>query len=501
MPSEPTANPRRAPFSVWLQEPGAVRSIRVHEVPNHAHDAQASNEAQGEFAALGLRRNPFDAASGPLQFVPTQRMQQIFHEITEAIEARKGLIVLTGEVGTGKTTLVNQLRAWLRKKEMPTAFVFNPLLDADGFFEFALADFGQRVERLSSLNPIVRLQSWLLERYHDDEAPVLIVDEAQSLPMPVLESLGLLVNLEMDQKKLLQIVLVGQPEFDVNLKKPELRKVQQRVALRCSTLPLTEAEFREFVEIKLRSAGADGQQVFDDEALQALLSYSRGIPRVLNLLCEHSLREAASRNVKPIPAEIVEETARRFQFDRWRPRAPRSTTAFPARRSVTAEAPTASAPMTALAPTASLNEAAKQWSPAYEAPANRSADQPDPQAAEVFVEIPPVEHKSSPVVAIDSFTSRHTAGAPQVESAAKKHPAELFTSSSPGMVARPVVKTSPTHSSFIAPTRSTIAAKTNGILALYRRFADSMLQWLNQPMRTTPPRNVLGSKGLGTRRV
>jgi general secretion pathway protein A len=473
----------------------------MHDVVDRPGETPASSEAQGEFAALGLRRNPFDASSGPLQFVPTQRMQQIFNEVTEAIEARKGLIVLTGEVGTGKTTLVNQLRAWLRKKELPTAFVFNPLLDADGFFEFALADFGQRGERLSSLNPIVRLQSWLLERYRDDEVPVLIVDEAQSLPVPVLEALGLLVNLEMDQKKLLQIVLVGQPEFDVKLKTPELRKVQQRVALRCSTLPLTDEEFHEFVEIKLRSAGADGRQVFEDEALQALLSYSRGIPRVLNLLCEHSLREAAGRNVKPIPAEIVEETARRFQFDRWRPRAPQSTTAFRARRSVTDEAPTASAPMTALAPTASLNEAAKQWSPAYEAPANRSAEQPDSQGAEVLVEIPPVEHKPSPVVAIDSFTSRNTTGAIQAESIAKKRPTDLFTPSSPGTVARPVVKTSPVRSSSETPAGSAIAAKANGILALYRRFADSMLLWLNQPMRTTPPRNVLGSKGLGTRRV
>jgi general secretion pathway protein A len=443
--------------------------MRERAVLDCPSEASAASEAPAGFAALGLRGNPFDAASGPGRLVPTRRTQQIFDEITEAIEARKGLIVLTGEVGTGKTTLINQLRAWLRKKDLPVAFVFNPLLDADEFFEFALADFGIRMERMSSLNPIVRLQSWLLERYHEGETPVLIVDEAQSLPLPVLEALGLLVNLEMNQRKLLQIVMCGQPEFDLKLKKPELRKLQQRIALRCLTLPLTDEEFRTYVDTRLRSAGADRRPIFSEEAMQALLAYSRGIPRVVNLLCEHSLRDAASQQVRPIPPEIVEEVARRFQFDRRRPHAPQAAGTYgreaSARRDAHATSPIAT----------SLEE-----------PAARPREKQDSQSPKILAEIPAGEYKPAPVVAIDRFTSKKTAPAVQFDKLAQIRPPMAASS---GMARPQALETSPEQ-----PPRNTITASATGILSFCKRCWALLMQWLQQPIRPARPRDILGTR-------
>lgn len=454
--------------------------MRERAVLDRSTEAPAASETLAGFAALGLRCNPFEAASGLERFVPTRRTRQIFDELTEAIEARKGLIVLTGEVGTGKTTLVNQLRAWLRKKELPVAFVFNPLLDADEFFEFALADFGVRVERMSSLNPIVRLQSWLLERYHEGETPVLIVDEAQSLPLPVLEALGLLVNLEMNQRKLLQIVMCGQPEFDLKLKKPELRKLQQRIALRCLTLPLTDEEFRTYVDTRLRSAGADGRPIFSEEALQALLTYSRGIPRVVNLLCEHSLRDAASQQLRPIQTEIVEEVARRFQFDRRRPRAPQTDATHGRQVSAPADAPVKS-PITASPEVMTEPRPLER-----EEPAARPPEKQESQSPEAFAEIPAVENKPAPVVEIDRFTSKKTAPAVQFEKLAQIRP---LVAASSGIARPQAIETSPEQSS-----RNTITSSATGILGFCKRCSASLTQWLKQPIRPARPRDILGTR-------
>ena len=454
--------------------------MRERAVLDCPSEASAASEAPAGFAALGLRGNPFDAAYGPGRLVATRRTQQIFGELTEAIEARKGLIVLTGEVGTGKTTLINQLRAWLRKKELPVAFVFNPLLDADEFFEFALADFGIRVERMSSLNPIVRLQSWLLERFHEGETPVLIVDEAQSLPLPVLEALGLLVNLEMNQRKLLQIVLCGQPEFDLKLKKPELRKLQQRIALRCLTLPLTDEEFRTYVDTRLRSAGTDRRPIFSEEAMQALLAYSRGIPRVVNLLCEHSLRDAASQQLRPIPPEIIEEVARRFQFDRRRPRAPQTDATHGRQVSAPADAPVKS-PITASPEVMTEPRPLER-----EESAARPPEKQESQSPEALAEIPAGAYKPTPVVAIDSFTSKKTAAAAQFEKLAQiRRPMAAST----GM-ARPQA----IERSRELPPRNNVLASENGILSFCKRCSASLRQWLKQPIRPARPRDILGTR-------
>lgn len=311
--------PPRTPFTSLLFE---RRPTRPQQTLGLAGEITATRKTAAHNNFLGLSVNPFSVASGPASFALTTRTQRLFEDMVQALESHRGLLVLTGDVGTGKTTVVNQVRSWLRKESIPTAFIFNPLLDVSGFFNLVLAEFGIPVDPSGLRDPITRLHNWLEARYRECEPPVLIVDEAQGLSLAVLESIVIPLNWEVRQEKLLQIVLAGQPELNEKLNRPELRKLHQRIALRCSTAALTEEEIRSYVELRLRAAGSDGQPVFSLEALDSLYIYSQGIPRVLNLLCEHSLITACSQRIRPVPPEIVEEVARQFQFDGHRPIAP-----------------------------------------------------------------------------------------------------------------------------------------------------------------------------------
>jgi type II secretory pathway predicted ATPase ExeA len=161
----------------------------------------------------------------------------------------------------------------------------------------------------------MRLNQWLLERYRAGETAVLIVDEAQNLSNEVLEEIRLLTNLETSTEKLLQIVLTGQPELEEKLKLPQLRQLRQRITLRCRTAPLSLEETFGYIAERLRIGGANGEPIFSKESIQAVHHYSHGIPRVVNLLCEHSLINAYVDSVRPVPSHMVEEVAREFQLD------------------------------------------------------------------------------------------------------------------------------------------------------------------------------------------
>src|SRR5580698_4268184 len=177
---------------------------------------------------FGLRENPFNANPDPRYLFLTQQTQEALDEMTYGIHARKGLILLTGEVGTGKTTLINRLLDWLRQQKTPTAFIFNSHLETGHLFDFILADFEVPFDSRSGGNALMRLNQWLIERYRAGDTPVLIVDEAQGLPVRVLEEIRLLLNLETPHEKLLQIVLAGQPELEERLKRHDLRQLKQR---------------------------------------------------------------------------------------------------------------------------------------------------------------------------------------------------------------------------------------------------------------------------------
>ena len=165
---------------------------------------------------------------------------------------------------------------------------------------------------------LLQLNHWLIERFRVGETPVLIVDEAQGLSFELLEEIRLLLNLETASEKLLQIVLVGQPELEDKLKRPELRQLRQRITLRCNTAPLTLGESYGYIAGRLRLGGATGDPVFTADAVEAVFYYSCGIPRVMNLLCEHALINSYVEQFNPVPAQMVEEAARDFLMDEFR---------------------------------------------------------------------------------------------------------------------------------------------------------------------------------------
>lgn len=270
----------------------------------------------------GLKENPFNVNPDPRFLFLTKEIEEALTGLMYGIQTRKGFITLTGEVGTGKTTLINRLLDWLHHRKTRTAFLFNSRMNSSQLFDFILAEFDIPCESKSKSQQLIKLNHWLLDRYRMGEAVVLIIDEAQNLTYPVLEEIRLLTNLETSTEKLLQIVLSGQPELDEKLKLPQLRQLRQRIMLRCKTSALSKTQTQEYIAERLRIAGAAGEPIFSAQAVDAVHIYSLGIPRVINLLCEHSLVNAFVEQQRPIEAKIVEEVAREFQLDEVEPIAP-----------------------------------------------------------------------------------------------------------------------------------------------------------------------------------
>jgi general secretion pathway protein A len=223
-------------------------------------------------------------------------------------------VLLTGEVGTGKTTLINKLLEWLRLQQVATAFIFNSRLDVPQFLDFMMADFAIPCDSKSKSQVLQRLYNSLLDRYRAGETAVLIVDEAQNLSDEVLEEIRMLTNLETFTEKLLQIVLVGQPELEQRLKQPQLRQLRQRLTLRAKTHPLNLDETKSYISQRLRIAGSNGEAIFEPEAMMALFRYSSGVPRVINLLCEHCLVSAFVDQKKTVASDIVDSVAKDFDL-------------------------------------------------------------------------------------------------------------------------------------------------------------------------------------------
>jgi general secretion pathway protein A len=262
----------------------------------------------------GLRANPFNVNPDPRYLFLTRHTEEALACLTYGIQSRKGFVLLTGEVGTGKTTLINKLLEWLRLQQVATAFIFNSRLDVPQFLDYMMADFGIPCDSKAKSQILLRLYNWLLDRYRAGETAVLIVDEAQSLSDEVLEEIRMLTNLETFTEKLLQIVLVGQPELEQKLKRPQLRQLRQRLTLRAKTHPLTLEETKAYVQQRLRIAGSNGQQIFEPEAVANVHRYASGIPRVINLLCEHCLVSAFVDQQKVIGPAVVDVVARDFDL-------------------------------------------------------------------------------------------------------------------------------------------------------------------------------------------
>jgi len=279
---------------------------------------------------FNLRENPFNVNPDPRYLFFTPSAQEALASLTYGIQTRKGIVLLTGEVGTGKTTLLNKLLDWLHQRQAATAFIFNTQLSVSDLFDCLMADFGIIPEPRTKGGMLLRLYRWLLERHQAGQLAVLVVDEAQHLSQQALEEIRLLTNLETSSEKLLQIVLSGQPELEEKLRHPQLRQLRQRITLRCRTSQLSLTETRGYVAERLHIAGANGEPIFSPEAIESICNYARGIPRVINVLCEHALVNAYVDQLKPVPAQLIDEVAREFELDRVVPSTPSASSVHPA---------------------------------------------------------------------------------------------------------------------------------------------------------------------------
>src|ERR1700691_4366369 len=232
---------------------------------------------------FGLRESPFNVNPDPRYLFLTNQIQEALAGLTYGIQNRKGFILLTGEVGTGKTTLLNRLLDWLHGQRVATAYIFNSRLDVNHLFDFMMAEFEIPCESGEKSHVLLRLNQWLLARYRGGETAVLIIDEAQNLSDEVLEEIRLLTNLETATEKLLQIVLTGQPELEEKLRRPQLRQVRQRITISRRTKALTIEETFGYVAERLRIAGVNGEPVFSEGAIETVHLSSRGIARVVDL--------------------------------------------------------------------------------------------------------------------------------------------------------------------------------------------------------------------------
>jgi general secretion pathway protein A len=264
---------------------------------------------------FGLNENPFNAKPDLRFFFVTKHAREALSCLAHSVLNRKGFVLLTGEAGTGKTTLLNVLVKWLRLRRTPTAILSNPRLSVSGFFEDVVLGFGIDYHSTDKSHLLQQLNRWLLDRGRLGETAVLIIDEAQDLSNELLEEIRLLTNLDTKSENVLQIVFAGQLELEKRLKQQHLRQLGQRIALRCRTHRLEPAEIRDYILRRLHVAGANGMPIFTAEALEAAHRYGGGIQRLTNLLCEHALISAFADQKKLIAEDIIEEIAHEVESD------------------------------------------------------------------------------------------------------------------------------------------------------------------------------------------
>lgn len=235
-----------------------------------------------------LREPPFNITPDPHYLFMSRQHREAYHHLMYGIKERKGFIQLTGEVGSGKTTLCRAVLAELGTS-VRTALILNPCLTEAQLLRAILHDFGVSTGRYDMLRLVETLNAFLLEKMEAGENVALLIDEAQNLSMKLMEQVRLLSNLETTRHKLIQIVLVGQPELQEKLCDVSLRQLRQRITVRASLGPLDESEVARYVDHRLKMAGADGRITFDPKAVRLAYRYSSGIPRLVNAVCDNAL--------------------------------------------------------------------------------------------------------------------------------------------------------------------------------------------------------------------
>jgi general secretion pathway protein A len=258
---------------------------------------------------FGFEESPFSITPDPRFFYANSVYLEAYATLSYGIEAKKGFIAITGEVGTGKTTLLRKLMLSL-DKTIQTVLVFNTDVTFNELLRVISRDLGLLTAGRDRLGLVEELNDYLIEQLEHGRTVCLLIDEAQHLSDESLEGLRLLSNLETDRQKLLQIVLMGQPELQAKLDQPHLRQLKQRIALRAELARLGDEELGPYINFRLRVAGADNPDLFDNGAIQKIAFYSKGIPRLVNVICDNALVIAFAASQKNISADIIGEVAR-----------------------------------------------------------------------------------------------------------------------------------------------------------------------------------------------
>jgi general secretion pathway protein A len=269
-------------------------------------------------AFFNLTRNPFDLTPDPTCFVPTKRHNEALAALYYGIRRHKGFVVLTGEVGTGKTLLLRCLLRLLKEsKDVVYAYVFNGRLNPTEFLQYILSDFGLPTSGKNKSDLLFDLGQFLVARGSKRMTTVLIVDEAHHLSADILEEVRLLSNLETDDDKLLQIVLVGQPELNEKLDSIGLRQLKQRIAVRTHLGSLDAGEVERYIQQRLEIAGENSglSPLFSAETIATVYRHSRGLPRLINTICDNALIAAYARRLPSVTPDVIEDVAKEFRLD------------------------------------------------------------------------------------------------------------------------------------------------------------------------------------------
>jgi general secretion pathway protein A len=280
-------------------------------------------------AFFGFRENPFNLSPDPAFLYRSPQHEEALANLIYGVHSRKGFIVLTGEVGTGKTTMLECLRDYLEAQYIEFAFIFNSRINTEQFFEMIAYDLDLRCSHKSKTEVLFALNHLLIQQANEGRTTVLIVDEAHNLEWDVLEEIRLLGNLENPRLgKLLQIVLAGQPELDRKLDAPNLRQLKQRIVLRCGLAPFSLAEAVEYIYSRLTKAGMTDHSVFPEDVLKEVHLRSQGIPRLINAICDNLLLTAFALEQKTTTIAMLDEVCHDMRLE-WPGRRVRGRSSFP----------------------------------------------------------------------------------------------------------------------------------------------------------------------------
>ena len=262
----------------------------------------------------GLRERPFDLTPNPKYLVLTESHREVLLNLEYGISSRKGMTLLIGEAGSGKTTMI---RAAMAKQpvRVHSVHLHNPTLSRAEFNELLATRFGLSEQAVASKAAmLVELEKLLIERRDGDEKTVLVVDEAQSLPLDLLEEIRLLANIETNDEKLMSVIIAGQPELAARLNERPLRQFKQRVALRCELRSLTSHETAAYVAGRIRAAGGIAAEVFTRQAVTMMHERSQGLPRTISVIADNALLGGYAAGQRPVGADLVTEICRDYDF-------------------------------------------------------------------------------------------------------------------------------------------------------------------------------------------